>query len=73
MESEIHKTVTVIYYSESSLELLHEIRDFYKAQNGRVVIPESFKRGKSIVAVCDGEVNILNKIGDRILSMDDIA
>jgi hypothetical protein len=38
-----------------------------------VVIPQSFKEGKSIIAVCDGEIEILNKIGDRILSVNYIA
>lgn len=65
--------VTVIYYQNESLELLHEVKTFPKNQQGRVVIPEVFKEGKSIIAVCQGEIKILNKVGDRILSVDQVA
>jgi len=67
------KTVTVIYYSDTSLELLHKIESFLQCPKGRVVIPDSFKKGKSIIAVCEGEINIMNKVGDRILSVDEVA
>jgi uncharacterized protein (TIGR02922 family) len=73
MEDFQKKRVTVIYYSDTSLELLHKIELFLQSPEGRVVIPESFKQGKSIIAVCDGEINILNKIGDRIISAYDVA
>ncbi len=59
------RLVTIIYYSDLSLELMHEVHTFPQSKTGRVVIPESFKVDKSIVAVCDGEVTILNKVGDR--------
>jgi len=59
--------VTIIYYQNESLELLHEVKTFPKNQQGRAVIPEVFKEGKSIIAVCQGEIHILNKMGDRIL------
>ena len=67
------KIVTVIYYSDTSLELLHKIASFLQCPKGRVIIPDTFKKGKSIIAVCDGEINILNKVGDRILSVDEVA
>lgn len=60
------RKVTVIYYSDLSLELMHEAACFSQNDNGRVVISEEFKKGKSIIAVCDGKVNILNKVGDRV-------
>lgn len=60
------RIVTIIYYSDISLELMHETHSFPENKNGRVIIPDSFKVDKSIIAVCDGEVTILNKIGDRI-------
>jgi uncharacterized protein (TIGR02922 family) len=60
------RLVTIIFYSDISLELMHEVHTFPKNKSGRVVIPQSFKVDKSIIAVCDGEVNILNKIGDRM-------
>lgn len=65
--------VSVIYYLEQSLELLHRVCFFHKNSSGRVVIPQSFKEGKSIIAVCEGEINIINKIGDRILSIGNVA
>jgi uncharacterized protein (TIGR02922 family) len=67
------RTVTVIYYREGSLELVHEVLDFDENQNGRVIIPEAYKEHKSIIAVCNGEIDILNKVGDRILSVDFVA
>lgn len=71
--SDIKQQVTVIYYSDTSLELLHEVQTFVKKANGRVVIPSAFKNGKSIVAVCEGKIEILNKIGERILPNYDVA
>ncbi|PKH85773.1 TIGR02922 family protein [Colwellia sp. Bg11-28] len=65
--------VTIIYYQVESLELLHEVKSFPKNHQGRVVLPEEFKKGKSIIAVCEGEITILNKVGDRILSVGKIA
>jgi len=59
------RLVTIIYYNDLSLELMYEVCTFPQSINGRVIIPENFKQQKSIVAVCNGEVEILNKIGDR--------
>lgn len=69
----MEQVVTVIYYNDTSLELLHEVKTFTKSEEGRVVIPKAFKEGKSIVAVCEGKVEILNKVGDRILPNYDVA
>jgi len=65
--------VTIIYYHEKSLELRNDVRSFPMTPQGRVVIPEVFKKGKSIVAVCEGDVQILNKVGDRILFDSEVA
>jgi len=65
--------VTIIYYHEKSLELRNELRSFPMTLNGRVVIPEVFKKGKSIVAVCQGKIQILNQLGDRILIDTEVA
>ena len=67
------RTVTVIYYDESSLELMHETLEFPQSEGGRVIIPEKFKANKSIVAVCDGEVLMLNKLGDRVIPPTQVA
>ena len=63
-------TVTIIYYNDNSIELESEVKNYPKNANGRVIIPSEFKENKSIIAVCLGEIVILNKAGDRIVSMD---
>lgn len=73
MHTEQYRQVTVIYYSEDSLQLQHHVDNFPENQHGRVVLPEGFKQDKSIIAVCDGEVEILNRIGDRIIGHTDVA
>jgi len=70
VSSNILTTVTIIYYNENCLELNHTVKEYPKNESGRVVIPQDFKEGKSIVAVCLGEITILNKIGDRVMSID---
>ena len=67
------REVTVIYYNEESLELHHQLTSFPQNKQGRVIISDEFRCGKSIVAVCDGEIDILNKVGDRILSIGKVA
>jgi uncharacterized protein (TIGR02922 family) len=69
MSEKLH-LVTVIYYHEESLELMHETHEFPQNEQGRVILPPEFKAGKSIIAVCDGEIKILNKLGDRIVMVD---
>ncbi|NMP15584.1 MULTISPECIES: TIGR02922 family protein [unclassified Thalassotalea] len=66
MAKVIQRKVTILYYDITSLQLKHAIETFPQKDGGRVVIDEEFKKGKSIIAVCDGEVTVLNKIGDRI-------
>lgn len=63
-------TITIIYYNENCIELQHAVKHFPKSDTGRVVIDPEFKVGKSIVAVCLGEITILNKVGDRIISIE---
>mgnify|MGYP000240209295 FL=1 len=67
------RKVTIIYYQDDGLELHHKVKVFPQNEEGRVIIPQEFKDGKSIIAVCDGEVEILNKVGDRILSVNYIT
>lgn len=73
MVDDMKQVVTVIYYSDTSLELLHEVQHFDHNEQGRVIIPQAFKTGKSIIAVCKGEIEVLNKVGDRILPNYDVA
>lgn len=65
--------VTVIYYDNNSLELHHKYLTVNAKSNGRVIIPQEYKKGKSIIAVCEGEVDVLNKVGDRILPVSACA
>lgn len=58
--------ITVIYYSDVSLELHHSVIEVTE-RDGRVIVPAEFKVGKNIVAICKGNVEILNKLGERIL------
>ena len=71
--STLQRKVTIIYYCDDGLELHHKVKIFEQNDAGRVIIPQAFKEGKSIIAVCDGEIEILNKIGDRILSVNYIV
>lgn len=73
MVDNMEQLVTVIYYSDTSLELLHEVLTIVQNEDGRVVIPQEFKTGKSIIAVCKGKIEVLNKVGDRILPNYDVA
>jgi len=65
--------VTIIYYCDSSLELKHQVIAAEKNQSGRVIIPQTFKENKSIIAVCNGDIKILNKMGDRIIAAEYVA
>ncbi len=63
--------MTIIYYDEESLALEHAVESFICLNGGRVEIPRSFKENKSIVAVCEGKINILNKLGERVQVLDE--
>lgn len=39
--------------------------------DGRVIIPDDFKQGRNIIAVIDGPVNVLDRLGDRMFSLKD--
>lgn len=60
------KEVTIIYYQDNALELLQSVETFPQHDGGRVEISAEFKQGKSIVAVCEGSVDMLNQFGDRL-------
>lgn len=63
----IERTVSIIYYNGNSLELKCEVICLPVGQSGRVIIPSEYKKDKSVIAVCDGEIKILNQLGDRTL------
>ncbi|WP_157726616.1 DUF2375 family protein [Thalassotalea crassostreae] len=55
MKDNQSKRVTIIYYDIETIELKYYIGNFPVKAQGRVLIPDSFKDDKSIVAVCEGE------------------
>jgi len=63
-------TVTVLFYeAPAGLEMYNAVlTDLEVSKTGRVMIPESFRRGKSIIAVLEGECKILNALGERVYS-----
>lgn len=70
MPSQEFTQVTILYYEDDSLIMEHEVKRYPKNSAGRVVIPADFKEGKNILAVCLGEITIINKFGDRIVGID---
>ena len=67
---ETKRKVSVLYYDHYSLQLKCEVLTAAIRPQGRVVIPQAFKVNKSIIVVCEGEINIFNRLGDRTLSAD---
>jgi uncharacterized protein (TIGR02922 family) len=65
--SEAKRKVTVIYCCDDDLSLYRKTRSFNLNAYGDMIIPQDFKRGKTIVAVCDGEINVINSIGDKLV------
>ncbi|MEH6463077.1 MAG: TIGR02922 family protein [Shewanella psychromarinicola] len=63
-------TVTILYYEAPvGLEMHNAVMtNLQVSHSGRVIIPESFRRGKSIIAVLEGECKILNSLGERVFS-----
>jgi uncharacterized protein (TIGR02922 family) len=62
------KQVTVIYYDNSSLELLFDTIQAKQDKEGRVIIPKKFKINKSVITVIEGKAKIMNSMGDRIVA-----
>lgn len=60
------QVVTVFYIEDTSLELKHATLTLSATEAGRVIIPDEFKQGKSVLMVCRGQVEVLNRIGDRV-------
>jgi uncharacterized protein (TIGR02922 family) len=66
--SEINRKVTVIFCCDNDLSLYRKTKIFNLDEYGKMIIPNHFKVGKTIVAMCDGEVDIINTIGDKLIS-----
>ncbi|MBB1269195.1 TIGR02922 family protein [Shewanella sp. SR44-3] len=60
--------VTVLYYEAPAGLIMHNeiLTGLAVSESGRVMIPQQFRRGKSIIAVLEGECTILNSLGERV-------
>ena len=65
--SEAKRKVTVIYCCYDDLAMYRKTQSFNLNAYGDMIIPQDFKRGKTIVAVCEGEVDIINSVGDKLI------
>lgn len=65
--SEAKRKVTVIYCCDDDLAMYRKTQSFSLNDYGDMIIPQDFKRGKTIVAVCAGEVDIINSVGDKLI------
>ncbi|WP_432455822.1 MULTISPECIES: TIGR02922 family protein [unclassified Agarivorans] len=66
--------VTMLYYDEDNPLLLQQqvLSDLGQSEKGRVVIPNEKKAGKIIIAILEGEVKVLNSLGDRAFAAFDL-
>ncbi|MCL1067600.1 TIGR02922 family protein [Shewanella olleyana] len=68
-------TVTVLFY-EAPVGLLMKntvLTGLEVSETGRVMLPNDFRNGKSIIAVLDGECKILNSLGERVYSQKNLV
>ncbi|WP_144213440.1 TIGR02922 family protein [Shewanella donghaensis] len=68
-------TVTVLFY-EAPVGLTMKntvLTGLNISETGRVVLPSNFRHGKSIIAVLDGECKILNALGERVYSQQNLV
>jgi uncharacterized protein (TIGR02922 family) len=65
--SEAKRKVTIIYCCDNDLAMYRKTKVFNLNAYGDMIIPQDFKRGKTIVAVCDGEIDIINSVGNRVV------
>ena len=65
--SEATRKVTVIYCCDDDLAMYRQTQSFNLNAYGYMIIPQDFKRGKTIEAVCEGEVDIINSVGDKLI------
>ncbi|MDG1752592.1 MAG: TIGR02922 family protein [Thalassotalea sp.] len=60
------REVTIFYTGDNSIGIKRFVGRFIVSDSGRVIIPAAFKKGKSIMVICDGRVKVLNTYGDRL-------
>jgi uncharacterized protein (TIGR02922 family) len=64
---ETKRTVTVIYCCDKDLSMYRKTQSFKLNAYGDMIIPQDFKRGKTIVAVCEGEIDVINSVDDKLV------
>lgn len=69
MENSDLQIYTVIYQVEETMMVCDAKLPLWKSDTGRVIIPDDFKQGRHIIAVIDGPVNVLDRLGDRMFSL----
>jgi uncharacterized protein (TIGR02922 family) len=67
MMGEAKRKVTVIYCCDDDLAIYRKTQSFNLNAYGDMIIPQDFKRGKTIVAMCDGDIDIINSVGDKLV------
>jgi uncharacterized protein (TIGR02922 family) len=74
-EAENGATVTVLYYDAPAGLIMHNavLTGLPVSETGRVMIPQSFRSGKSIIAVLEGECKILNSLGERVYAQKSLG
>ncbi|AAZ27731.1 TIGR02922 family protein [Colwellia psychrerythraea] len=65
---EAKRKVTVIYCCDNELALYRKTQSFNINAYGDMIIPQEFKRGKTIVAVCEGDIDVINSVGDKLVN-----
>ncbi|RCU51469.1 MULTISPECIES: DUF2375 family protein [Corallincola] len=70
-----HDTITVLYYDIQDLQQIRR-RCFYNMKDtkgGRVILPEHFRQTSLIVAVLEGDCEVLNTLGERYAQLPPAA
>jgi len=65
---EAKRKVTVIYCCDNELTMYRKTQSFNINAYGDMIIPQEFKRGKTIVAVCEGDIDVINSVGDKLVN-----
>ncbi|WP_076542634.1 TIGR02922 family protein [Shewanella sp. UCD-KL21] len=68
-------TVTVLFYdAPAGLSMNNTVlKGLNVSAAGRVILPDEFREGKSIIAVLDGECTVLNTLGERVYSQQKLV
>lgn len=66
---DVKETVTVLFCTDDTyLDIQSQVLHDLPVSNERVILPDSFRKGKTIFAVLRGVVTVLNTLGERALN-----